>query len=77
LPVAKFLNDLDGKIRLHVAYDTFSRRIYAVQGVDFYRMDDLLSDEDILVRDTVRRFVDEQIVPIIDKHFEDASFPRS
>ena len=47
------------------------------KGVDFYRMDDLLSDEEILVRDTVRRFVDEQVVPVIDKHFEDSSFPTS
>ena len=45
------------------------------QGVDFYRIDDLLSDEERMVRDTVRRFVDERVVPIIDKHFEAATFP--
>src|SRR5215813_645119 len=45
------------------------------KGVDFYRIDDLLSDEERMVRDTVRRFVDERVVPIIDKHFEDATFP--
>jgi len=45
------------------------------KGVDFYRMDDLLGDENILIRDTVRRFVDEQVVPVIDKHFEDSTFP--
>jgi len=45
------------------------------RGVDFYRMDDLLAEEEILVRDTVRRFVDEQIVPVIDKHFEESTFP--
>src|SRR5256885_7340888 len=45
------------------------------QGVDFYRIDDLLSDEERMVRDTVRRFVDERVVPIIDKHFEEATFP--
>src|SRR5262249_2000017 len=42
---------------------------------DFYRIDDLLSDEERMVRDTVRRFVDERVVPIIDKHFEEATFP--
>ena len=47
------------------------------KGVDFYRMDDLLSDEETLARDSVRRFVDEQVVPIIDKHFEDSSFPTA
>ena len=46
------------------------------KGVDFYRIDDLLTDEERMVRDTVRRFVDERIVPVIDKHFEDATFPK-
>jgi glutaryl-CoA dehydrogenase len=45
------------------------------KGVDFYRIDDLLSDEEILVRDTVRRFVDEQVIPVIDQHFEEGTFP--
>jgi glutaryl-CoA dehydrogenase len=45
------------------------------RGTDFYRIDDLLSDEERLVRDTVRRFVDERVLPIIDKHFEEATFP--
>ncbi len=46
------------------------------KGVDFYRIDDLLTDEERMVRDTVRRFVDERIGPVIDKHFEDATFPK-
>jgi glutaryl-CoA dehydrogenase len=46
------------------------------KGVDFYRIDDLLSDEERMVRDTVRRFVDERVIPIIDKHFEEATFPK-
>jgi glutaryl-CoA dehydrogenase len=45
------------------------------RGTDFYRIDDLLSEEERLVRDTVRRFVDERVLPVIDKHFEDATFP--
>ena len=45
------------------------------KGTDFYRIDDLLSDEERLVRDTVRRFVDERVLPVIDKHFEEATFP--
>src|SRR5881296_2743558 len=51
-------------------------RLMPFKGVDFYRIDDLLSDEERMVRDTVRRFVDERVVPIIDKHFENASFPE-
>ncbi len=45
------------------------------RGVDFYRMDDLLSEEEKLVRDTVRDFVSEQVIPVIDRHFEEATFP--
>jgi len=45
------------------------------KGVDFYRIDDLLTDEERMVRDTVRRFVDERVLPVIDKHFEEATFP--
>ena len=45
------------------------------RGVDFYRLDDLLSEEEIMVRDTVRAFADERIIPIIDRHFEEATFP--
>src|ERR1044071_5878589 len=46
------------------------------KGVDFYRIDDLLSDEERMVRDTVRRFVDDRVIPIIDQHFEHATFPK-
>ena len=45
------------------------------KGVDFYRIDDLLSDEERIVRDTVRRFVDDRVIPVIDRHFEEATFP--
>jgi glutaryl-CoA dehydrogenase len=45
------------------------------RGVDFYRLDDLLSEEEVMVRDTVRTFTDEHILPVIDRHFEEATFP--
>src|SRR5213592_721954 len=45
------------------------------RGVDFYRMDELLSEEERMVRDTVRSFVSEKVVPTIDRHFEEATFP--
>jgi glutaryl-CoA dehydrogenase len=45
------------------------------QGLDFLRLDDLLSDEEKITRDTVRRFVDEKFMPLIDDHFEKATFP--
>jgi glutaryl-CoA dehydrogenase len=46
------------------------------RGVDFFRIDDLLSDEERLARDTIRRFVDDRVTPIIDDCFERAVFPK-
>ena len=43
--------------------------------VDFYRIDDLLTEEERLVRSTVSRFVDERFLPIVADHYERGSFP--
>jgi glutaryl-CoA dehydrogenase len=43
--------------------------------VDFYRVDDLLSEEERLVRSTVARFVDQRFLPIVAEHYERATFP--
>lgn len=45
------------------------------QGVDYYNLDDLLSEEEILVRNTVREFVDENVIPVIEKHYRAGTFP--
>jgi len=45
------------------------------KGVDFYRIDDMLTDEERMIRDTVRLFVDDRVIPVIDSHFENATFP--
>jgi glutaryl-CoA dehydrogenase len=42
---------------------------------DFYAIEELLTDEERAVRDTVRRFVDEEYLPIARRHFSDATFP--
>jgi len=43
---------------------------------DLYNIDYLLSEEERLVRDTVRKFVNERVLPIIGEHFEAGTFPR-
>ena len=43
---------------------------------DLYNVDHLLSEEERMVRDTVRQFVRERVVPIIGEHFEAGTFPR-
>ena len=45
------------------------------EGVDFYRIDELLSDEERSIRDAVRSWVDDNVVPIIDQHYLDGTFP--
>jgi glutaryl-CoA dehydrogenase len=42
---------------------------------DLYAVDDLLGDDERLVRDTVRAFVRERVLPVIGDHFEAATFP--
>jgi glutaryl-CoA dehydrogenase len=44
-------------------------------GFDFMSIEDLLSEEERLVRGTVRTFVEQEIVPIIHEHYEKATFP--
>ena len=45
------------------------------QGVDYYSLDDSLSEDEVLVRNTVREFVDDNILPIIERHNRAGSFP--
>jgi glutaryl-CoA dehydrogenase len=48
----------------------------AFQGVDFLRLDELLSDEERLARDTVREFVSREFLPRVQEHVRrDGSFP--
>ena len=45
------------------------------QGVDFLDVDSLFSEEEKAVRDTVRRWVDDAVMPIIAEHYIDGNFP--
>jgi glutaryl-CoA dehydrogenase len=47
------------------------------QGVDYYNADQLLSEDEILVRNTVRQFVDDNILPVIEEHYRAGTFPAS
>ena len=38
-------------------------------------IDDMLEEEELAVRDVVRAFVADNVLPDIDKHFEDKTFP--
>jgi glutaryl-CoA dehydrogenase len=48
----------------------------SLDALDLFATDALLSDEETQVRDTVGRFVDERVLPVIQRHFEMHTFPR-
>jgi glutaryl-CoA dehydrogenase len=46
------------------------------RGVDYFAVDSLFSEQELMVRQTARRFADERILPLIRDAFRDARFPR-
>ena len=44
--------------------------------LDLYSLEELLSPEELAVRDRSRRFVDQKVLPQVAGHFEAATFPR-
>ena len=46
------------------------------QAPDYYLVDELLSEEHLLVRDSVRSWVKKEISPIIEDYCQKAEFPR-
>ena len=51
-------------------------RTRALAPSDLFAVDDLLGDDERLIRDTVRAFVRDQALPVIPDHFEAGTFPR-
>jgi len=45
-------------------------------GVDYLLIDSLFSEQELLVRQTARQFVDDRVIPIIRDCFRDARFPK-
>ncbi len=48
----------------------------AYEGLDYYQLDDLLSDEEKEIRDRVRAFVTAEVLPVIEEHAQAMTFPR-
>src|ERR1700742_3089215 len=48
----------------------------AYNGVDYIDFDSLLNDEEKLARQTARQFVDNEVIPIIEKHSREGTFPK-
>ncbi|MES1261630.1 MAG: acyl-CoA dehydrogenase family protein, partial [Acidobacteriota bacterium] len=48
----------------------------AFRGVDYLLIDSQFSEQELMVRQTARRFVDERVTPLLRDCFRDARFPR-
>src|SRR6267142_2843346 len=46
------------------------------RGVDYLYIDSLFSEQELLVRQTARQFVEDRVLPVIRDCFRDARFPR-
>jgi glutaryl-CoA dehydrogenase len=47
-----------------------------LQGTDLFNLDELLSEEQLAVRRTVRDFVRDEVMPVIRTHFRQGTFPQ-
>src|ERR1700736_132256 len=45
-------------------------------GVDYFQIDSLLNEQELLVRQTARQFVDDRVAPIIRDCFREGRFPK-
>jgi len=44
-------------------------------GVDYFNIESLLSEEEIMIRNLVREFVSDEVIPIIEKYNRESKFP--
>jgi len=47
------------------------------RGVDYYRIEDLLSEEERMIRDTIRDWVEAEFLPVVTEHHRAGTFPVS
>jgi glutaryl-CoA dehydrogenase len=45
-------------------------------GVDYFNIDSLLSEEELMIRNTARKFVSEEVIPIIEEYNRESKFPH-
>src|SRR5262249_8283661 len=52
------------------------RSMKPFKALDYFQLDGLLTEEEILVRDTLRQFGSDRFLPIIERHHREGTFPR-
>jgi glutaryl-CoA dehydrogenase len=48
----------------------------AYRAIDYYDLDDQFSEEELMVRDTVRSWVSDRFLPVIMEHYEAGTAAR-
>ncbi len=46
-----------------------------IKGLDFMLMEEFLAEEEKIIRDTTRKFVENEVLPIIEDHYDRGTFP--
>jgi glutaryl-CoA dehydrogenase len=46
-----------------------------IRDLDFYHLDEWLNPEEKMTRDAIRRFVEREVLPSVERHFADETFP--
>jgi glutaryl-CoA dehydrogenase len=57
-------------------WDEWGMLMFAFRGVDYLEIDSLFSDQEKLVRQTVREFVEKEVIPHIEEWNREAKFPK-
>jgi glutaryl-CoA dehydrogenase len=54
----------------------YNNRMARFSGVDYLLIDSLFSEQELLVRQTARKFVEDRVIPLVRDCFRDARFPK-
>src|SRR5690349_10412587 len=68
-------NEVTKRSTLFMTKTTTKQQVQMPSPTDLYNIEHLLDEEERMVRDTVRKFVQERVLPIIGEHFEAGTFP--
>src|SRR5207249_8691992 len=76
--VCALATDADRSVRATRFGNRIENPIMAIKfrGVDFIEFDTLLNDDERLVRDTARKFIEDNLIPIIEECNRAGRFPR-
>src|SRR5450759_3541023 len=69
---AGYASRMSGPCRVQIGRKEFEM---AFRGVDYFCVDSLFSEEELMVRQTARRFAEERILPLIRVLYREARFP--